>query len=228
LSADYLTIVTWFWGDKYDVSYVHKLAASLKRNVTQPYRFFVMTERERKADFGPGVERHAIKDPELLKEKGCFARLRMWEEGWQDNRRCLGRIACVDLDNVITANCDHLFYKPAEFTILQGVNSKNPCPYNGSIMMLRAHTNSHAWYDFSLKEAYRLPYDSFPDDQGWLAVKIPNAAAYGMADGVYAYQKPGWPAGDKLPDNACMVAFPGWRDPKQFQHLHWVKEHWRI
>jgi uncharacterized protein YbdZ (MbtH family) len=56
---------------------------------------------------------------------------------------------------------------------------------------------------------------------------MPDAGAYTGADGVYAFQKKSWPRGEALPKNARIVAFPGYRDPVGFQHLDWVKAHWR-
>jgi len=85
------------------------------------------------------------------------------------------------------------------------------------------------WRDFSLKNAELAPKHEFPDDQGWLWYKIPDAAGWkvGPASGVYGFQKPKWPKGDALPKDARIVAFFGWRDPSKFTHLDWVKANWR-
>lgn len=229
MSADpTLAIVTWLWGDKYSSDYVYKLASSVRRHLRQPHRFLLMTERERDIDLDKSlIERHAIKDPILLQEKGCFARLRMFDPTWQAKRRLGGRIVCLDLDCVIVNGLDDLFLRKEDFIILQGVNSNNPCPYNGSLMLLRANTNTHVWYDFSVEAARRLPYHDFPDDQGWLWKKAPNAGAFTDKHGVYAFGKVGWPKGEGLPPNARIVAFPGWRDPAKFSHVPWVKENWK-
>jgi hypothetical protein len=221
-----LTVATWLWGTKYSDSYVDKLFASLRRNLKQPTRFMVVTERARDIVLPDGVERHAIKDEDLCSVKGCFARLRMFDPGWQANRGIKDRLVCIDLDAVVTGPLDTLFDRPGDFHILQGCNTSNPCLYNGSMMMLSAGTNASVWTEFSLEAATALPYDSFPDDQGWLAAKLPNAAAWTASDGVYAFQKRGWPRGNELPANARVVAFPGWRDPSKFD-LPWIQTHWR-
>jgi hypothetical protein len=222
-----LTICSWLWGAKYNDFYVDRLFASLRRNIKQPTRYMLITERARSIVLPEGVERHAIKDEDLCSVKGCFARLRMFDTGWQHNRGIKDRLVCIDLDAVITGPLDTLFDRPGDFHILQGCNASNPCPFNGSLMMLRAGTNESVWSEFSLEAAAALPYDSFPDDQGWLAVKLPNAAAWTNADGVYAFQKRGWPKGTALPANARVVAFPGWRDPSKFIELPWIKSNWR-
>ena len=135
------------------------------------------------------------------------------------------RIVNLDLDLVVTGQLDQLFERD-KFTILQGVNTTNPCPMNGSVWMLRAGERPDIWSDFSVTKSAAVPFHSFPDDQGWFWHKIPDAGAWGPADGVYGFKKVGWPKGDGLPANARIVAFPGWRDPTKFENLDWVKKHW--
>jgi hypothetical protein len=222
-----LVVCTFLWGSKYDPAYVERLAAGVRRNLKQPHRFLCMTERERNATFSDGVERHAVKDPHLI-GRGCFPRLRLWDGGWQKNRG-IGdgdRVASVDLDNVVVGPLDALFERPEDFVILQGVNASNPNPYNASMFMLRPGTNMHVWQDFSPEAAAKVPHDSFPDDQAWLAEMVPGAGAWGPKDGVYAFAKPGWPKGENLPTNARVVCFPGHRDPAKFTRLGWVRDNW--
>jgi hypothetical protein len=129
----------------------------------------------------------------------------------------------------VTGELDSLFGGPGDdFTILQGVNSQNPCKMNGSVWMLRAGARPDVWADFNLEAAQaKTKIHAFADDQGWFEYKMPDAGAWGPTDGVYGFKKEGWPSGDELPAGARIVAFPGWRDPSKFEHLDWVKEHWR-
>ncbi len=225
-----LAISTWLWGDKYSVEDVMKLRRGVARNLTQPHRFLVMTERERVCSFPDGVERHAIKDPDLLAYRGCFARLRMFDLGWQQNRKIDDRLVTLDLDVVITGPLDELFDRPETFVILAGANSMNPCPFNGSVMMLRPGYHEEIWSTFSMEEAAKIKHYEFPDDQGWIAHKLPRAATWrcGRKSGIYAFLKPGWPVFDRnsLPPGARIVAFPGAREPRDFKHLPWVKQNW--
>lgn len=211
-----LTICTWVWGTKYGPHYLAKLSAALRRNVEQPFEFVV---------FSPQPQ-----DAHLIDKPGCFARLRMFDPEWQKAIGLEGRLVCLDLDLVITGPLDELFDRPEPFVILQGANASNPCPFNGSVMMLRAGAHPEVWSDFNVNEARRIPFFEYPDDQGWLAHKVPDAAGWkaGPESGVYAFQKPGWPArSEALPKDARIVAFPGWRDPHLFTHLDWVRRHWR-
>lgn len=216
-----LTICTWLWGDKYSIADVNKLVAGIKRHLKQPYRFLLITDQPNDV-----YECLPIHDPELL--NGCFARLRMFDIEWQQKNNITGRLACMDLDTVITGPLDELFDRDESFSILQGANSSNPCPYNGSIFMLKAGAHSDVWSDFSIEAAAEVPFYEFPDDQGWLAHKIPSAGGWqvGSGTGIYAFGKPGWPKGETLPMGARIVVFPGWRSPEKFKHLPWVRENW--
>lgn len=225
-----LAICTWLWGDKYSPTDVMKLRNGVARHLKQQHRFMVMTERER--DWSPpdGIERHAIKAPHLLAHKGCFARLHMFDYGWQINRKIDDRLVCLDLDAIVTGPLDQLFDRSETFVILAGANSRNPCPYNGSVMMLRPGHHGEVWSTFSIQAANETPFYEFPDDQGWLSQRLPMAATWpcGRRSGIYGFMKPGWPyQTNRLPDKARIVAFPGARSPKDFMHLPWVREHWK-
>jgi hypothetical protein len=209
-----LIICTWVWGTKYGHDYISKLFGGIRRNLTQDYLPMVTTP--------PAEDRHLTEIP------GCFARLRTFDPAWQaaNGIEPGDRIVCMDLDMVITGSLDGLFDREEPFTILQGVNSSNPCPMNGSLWMLQAGYRPDVWHEFSLELAAKVPFADFPDDQAWFADMMPDAGSFGPEDGVYAFMKRGWPKGEALPKGARIVAFPGWRDPSKFEHLDWVKEHW--
>jgi len=212
---DKLTICTWVWGTKYPNYYVERLKNAVARHVHQEYHWAV---------FSPTNE-----DLHLTEIPGCFARLRMFDKEWQEEHHISGRLVCLDLDAVVVGPLDSLFDRDESFVILHGGNSENPCPYNGSLQMLRAGTHHDVWEDFSVEEAKaKTAVYSFPDDQGWYAYKIPDAAGWKVGqDGVYCFQKPGWPKNNELPRDARIVAFPGWRDPSKFTHLQWIKDNWK-
>ncbi len=224
-----LHITTHLWGNAYGEHYVRRLAAAVGRNLTEPHRFTCLTDSVRHL---PDVHQFKIPTPSALTSiKGCFARLRLFDPAYQEH---LGinpgdRVVSLDLDLVVTGELDTLFDRSEDFTILQGINSTNPCPYNGSVWMLRAGARPDVWIDFSFKNytKFNVPFHSFPDDQGWFNYKMPDAGSWGPDDGVYGFKKQGWPSGDDLPVNAKIVAFPGWRDPAKFEHLQWVKDNWR-
>jgi hypothetical protein len=212
-----LHISTWIWGDKYSAEHLRKLEDGVARHMVQEYRWMVCH---------PEPE-----DGYLTVIPGCFARLRMFDPEWQERQDIEpgDRLVCLDLDSVVISTLDPLFDRPEPFLILQGANASNPCPFNGSVMMLRAGYRPDVWSDFSLEAASKAPRYQFPDDQGWLWHKLPDAAGWkvGSASGIYAFRKPGWPSrGTALAADARLVVFPGWRDPSQYADLPWVRENW--
>src|SRR5262245_49298135 len=225
-----LAICTWLWGNKYGTQDVYKLKRAIDRNIGQVYRFIMITEETRPISKQTlsGVERYPIIDLKLLSTPGCFARLRMFDPKWQAQLKIDDRLVCLDLDVVITRKIDALFNRPENFVILAGANSVNPCPFNGSVMMLRPGYHEYVFSDWTFMKSVALPYHDFPDDQGWIAHKIPNAATWkaGTESGIYAFKKPGWPHGLNLPMDAKMVVFPGKRQPSQYIGLSWVEQHW--
>lgn len=243
-----LTVCTWWWGDKFALEDVAKLAAGVRRNLRRPYRFACIHDKGF-PDFPADVHcSWPIPDEPLTKFPGCYARLRMFDPAWQamypGNVGIYGssasdQIVCIDLDTVITGLLDDLFSRNEPFVIMQGGNASNPCKFNGALMMLRAGAYPEVWRDFSVDAASKVPFDSFPDDQGWIWDRLPNAAGWkcGIDSGVFVFRKPGWPSfdrkmkrgGDDLPKGARLVTFSGGRSPKKFdRHLDWVKKNWAV
>jgi hypothetical protein len=222
-----LTVCTWFWGDKFNASDVAKLQAGVSRNLKAEHQFVAITDQPRKLQCGawPIVDA----DRALLAIKGCFARLRMFDPNWQRAHGIVhgDRLACIDLDTVITGPLDPLFDRYESFVIMQDGNASNPCRFNGALQLLRAGWHREVWDDFSIEAASRVPFYAFPDDQGWLWHKLPTAAGWkcGRESGVYVFQKPGWPGGTALPDGARLVTFIN-KTPRDIEHLDWVKRNW--
>jgi hypothetical protein len=208
-----LTVITWLWGNKYSREYVDKLARGLTRNIKQDFRFLVIEPDQSDPLIGPG----------------CLIRLKMFDPFWARARGITGRIVCIDLDVVVTGPLDPLFDRPEPFLILTGANSVNPCPFNGSLMMLRAGKHPEVWGSFTVIAAEHVPFYKFPDDQSWIYHKLPNAAGWnvGLESGIWSFRKRGWPSNDVLPPNSRLVCFPGQQDPGQFTGLKWIQQHWR-
>lgn len=222
-------IVSWFWGHKYSPVYIPKLRDALKRNIHQPYTFNVASKGAWLQ--GSGWNAWSIADWHLLKEPGCIVRIRMFDWKWLE---CHGvnkgdKVVNLDIDSVVVANLDPLFDKYDRydsFAILQGINTTNPNPYNGSLWMFTAGEHRDVWEDFSLEALHQVPKHSIYDDQAWLWHKLPNANGFGPDDGVYGYKKKFWPKGTDLPENARLVVFPGKRSPHRLDYVDWVVKHW--
>jgi hypothetical protein len=233
-----LVVSTWWWGNKFPIDNVNKLAAGVKRHLKRPYRFACIHDKGFPAFSDDVHHSWPIPDENLTKVQGCFARLRMFDPTWQQaypfhsmyDDAPSDCIVNIDLDTVITGPLDPLFNRNEPFIIMQGANAVNPCPMNGALMMLHAGVHSEVWNDFSLEAAQQVPFHSFPDDQGWIWHKVPDAAGWrvGPEYGIYVYQKRGWPMGtNKFPKDARLVTFVN-RDPSQLVHLDWVRENWKL
>ncbi len=223
-----LTVVTYCWGQRYPLLYVRRLVAAVKRNLKKEHQFICFSDHKMHAVDGVRMFRLRDQEAALTKFKGCFARLALFDPAIQREIGATGRILCLDLDLIVTGPLDDILDKRGPFTIVQGINTTNPCPYNGSMWMLNAGYRPDIWSDFSIEAASKIPRHAFPDDQGWFWAKIAedHAGVFSPNGGVYGFKKKGWPSGDNLPANARVVAFPGWRDPIKFEHLPWVMEHW--
>ena len=209
-------ICTWLWGTKWPTVYADRLFAGIKRNLRQEYRSVLITDQPVNcADIVCQIDEI---DRPLLDRRGCLVRMRMFDHVWQERlgMKAGSRIVNIDVDAIITGELDPLFGGDDEFRIMQGFNSTNPCPFNGSLWMFRAGERHDVFDDFSFEEYKRLdvPFHAIPDDQGWLHSRFPNAASYTPADGVYAFKKKTWPGGLELPGGARVIAFPG-RTPEQ-------------
>ncbi len=234
-----LFVCSWLWGTKWPQQYAVNLFAGLRRNIEQEFRAVLITDHPVTVATGADIiVPIPDEDRPLLDKPGCLVRMRMFDKAFQDSigAKPGDRIVNIDIDSVITGKLGPLFDRDDEFTIMQGFNSTNPCPFNGSLWMFRAGERHDVFTDFSFQNymALGVPFHAIPDDQGWLHYKFPNAAAYTPADGVYAFKKKTWPGQLKggsdeqrhaLPEGARVVAFPG-RNPQQYMWLDWVKKHW--
>lgn len=219
-----LTILTWLWGTKYPVAHVENLRASVARHLKTPHRFVCVTNRE------VSGERIPIEDAKLFSVRdGCYVRLRMFDPDWQE-RHGLDHFVSLDLDVVATGELDPLFNRDDPFLILHGGHF-NPCPFNGSVMMVRRGARPEIWSKFDVAEAERVAMKDGiwrGSDQTWVAHIAPDAPGWTYSDGIYCFRKPGWPQGsDELPPDARLVAFPGANDPSRLTGLRWIRENWR-
>lgn len=223
-----LYVVAYSWGNKYTSEYVDRLRRGVARNLKQEHRFALISDDGRVVD---GCESWRIPDEDLhlTAIPGCLARLRLFDPDYLA-RHGASKVVVLDLDSVITGPLDDVFDRPEPFVIFQGANAANPCPYNGSTWMLDAGYRPDVWEDFSIEAAARAPFFIFPEDQAWLAHKIPGAAGWkiGHESGLYAFNKKHWPRNNRLPPDARIVTFVGRKDPSLYTHLDWVREHWSL
>lgn len=221
-----LYVVAYSWGNKYTPEYVDRLRRGVARNLKAEHRFALVSDDGREVE---GCESWRIPDEDLhlTTIPGCLARLRLFDPAYLASHGA-SKVIVIDLDTVVTGPLDDVFDRPEPFVIFQGCNSVNPCPYNGSTWMLEAGYRPDVWSDFSLEAAAKTPFYLFPEDQSWMAHKLPGAAGWtvGPKSGLYGFKKRNWPHGEKLPSDARLVTFVGSRDPGKFLHVDWIERHW--
>jgi hypothetical protein len=226
--VDQITFVCFKWGSKYPGHYVSRLASGIVRNYVGPHRFICFADNRNGI---PGwIDVKPIEDRYLLPiDDGCYVRVRMFDPKWQE-RYNITRLVSLDLDLIITGGLNPLFDRSESFMILGGGHF-NPCPYNGSVMMIEAGAARQVWDDFYLIracEVARADGRYRGTDQTWIAHCVPDAATWTYRDGIFSFRKPGWPTNSLLkPEGARIVSFPGNADPLQYTHLPWVQEAWR-
>ena len=141
------------------------------------------------------------------------------------------RILSLDLDVVITGNIDHIVSRPESAVWWRNPNHPKPgrAFFQSSVQFFEPGARSFLWSDFDPKETVKFVNWRFGGkEQAWLAERLEwNEATYTDADGIYGAGRLGSKGiGSELPENACIVSFPGAREPSQpeTQQIHpWIR-----
>lgn len=230
-----ITVATYFWRDPtrsgrgytFNHDHVRVLRDMLKRNLSLPYRFVCVTD-----ETVAGVD---TVRPDMSKHipGTIFARLMQHNPDWA--RTNLGeRILSLDLDIVITGSIDHLVSRQEDFIIWRNPNFPQPgrAFYQSSVQLFSAGARPELWNDFDPKETPKWVNWRFGGkEQAWISERLPwDEAYFDHRDGIYgAGRLGGTGVYSELPENACIVSFPGAREPSQpeTQAKHpWIKEHY--
>lgn len=145
------------------------------------------------------------------------------------------RVLSLDLDIVVTRNIDHIVNRPEPIILWRNPNfpAPNRSFYQSSVQLFTPGARPQLYDDFDPKETIKFVNWRFGGrEQAWLAERLDwNEAHFDEKDGIYgAGRLGGKGVYSELPENACIVSFPGARAPWQaeVQEKHpWVREHWR-
>jgi len=167
-----------------------------------------------------------------------FARLMQHNPEWC--RKNLGeRVLSLARDIVITGAIDHIASRQEDFVIWRNPNYGAPkrAFYQSSVQLFTAGARPQLWEDFDPQETPKWVNWRFGGrEQAWISERLEwDEAYFSDKDGVYgagrlARGEYGAGVYEGLPENACIVSFPGARAPWQpeVQEMHpWVKEHYR-
>jgi hypothetical protein len=248
--ADVITVVFYWWTDRqgksvcnahnryyYTADDVRMGVAMVRRNLTVPHEFVVITDRL-EAFAGDSDIRAVPLNQKTFVPGTRFAKLMTYAP--QTAELVGRRLMVLDLDFVCCGNLDHVARRTEDLVLWRNPNHKpgtRRARYNTSIVLHTPGTRPALFAGFDpVKDPARLRQKTGGTDQAWISEQVDyDHPAYltPQDDGVYGAgrMKDADPSTcRKLPENACLVFFPGNRTPKQ-DHIQaeftWIKEHRR-
>ena len=225
-----LTVATYFWNDparasrgySFNHDHVRILRNMVERNLTLPHRFVCVTD-----DKIEGIETVPL-DWNKHVPGTIFMRL------MQHNPKIasiLGkRILSLDLDIVITRNIDHIAGRTEDIVLWRNPNFPQPrrAFYQSSVQLFNVGARPQLWNEFDPRETPKWVNWRFGGaEQAWISERLEwDEAYFDASHGIYgAGRLGGNGVYSELPENACIVSFPGAREPgqKEVQEKHpWV------
>lgn len=244
-------------GSKFAAPYtaddVRVLKRMIERLLSLPHEFVVITDRPEA--FSDDLAIRAIPlDRSTHVPNTCFARLMTFHP---QGRELFGAdtFLQIDLDTLIVGTIDHLVTRPENLALwrnparipwaaadapgtkamaelvdgcfLHRIN-QNRCYYNTSILLHRLGTLPWVW------EGFDPGHPPAKDDQWYLSDLFGEGCAFfdGARDGVYRIARedtPGSGVDGALPENACIVTFPGscgkWSESSIRAKNPWINEY---
>lgn len=237
-----LTVACFYWRDnqdrcqnvyQYSSEDVTLLRNQVRRNLSRDHEFVCVTDRPKEID--PDIRTVPL-DKRLHIPGGRYAKLQVFP---QIAAETIGeRVLTLDMDSVITRPIDHLVDRDEDLVLWRNPNwgLKRRAYYNTSVMLVRPGARAEIYNRFdprvSHDEAARMTGWGGTDQRfiSWIAGR--EEAHWTAADGIYGAGRlgdycPGM-ATTVLPENACIVTFPGRRHPKmpKVQEKHpWIVEY---
>ena len=213
--------------NKISTGHVNKMYNMVKRNLGIDNRIFCITDEPEGLDLR--IEIIPIWD-DAKEHGGCYKRLKFFS---REMKKLIGnRIVQCDFDTIITGDITHLIDRKEPLILYK----HHQHLVNGGLWIMDAGIRDDVWTEFNKDQlkAIAAKEKHIGTDQGWLKyylshdLKAGKIKTIGRAEGIYDMRtdiinsRQG-----KLPEDCCMVVFPGARDPSNFTHLDWVKEHWK-
>jgi hypothetical protein len=202
----------------------------VKRHLSVPHEFVVVTDRPQLFD-GDRASIHAFR-PDMRKHVPgtCFLKLTTFHPAFP-----FKRLLQIDLDTLIVGSIDHLVDRGEDLVMWRNPSripwdrpavSGRPY-YNTSLLLYRKNTRTELWSEFDPSNPLAR------DDQWWLSDRLgPDMPYWDGNDGVYRLGRedtPGSGVVGELPDNACIVTFPGsegkWREPRIQAANPWIEQY---
>ena len=219
----------------YGADDVRMAVAMAGRNLTVPHEFVVLTDKPEAFD-GDSHIRAVPLDMRTFVPGTRFVKLMTYAP---ETAKTVGEYLMVlDLDCVITGNLDHIASRREDLILWRNPNHQpgtRRARYNTSIVLHRPGSRPELFAKFNPQsDPARLRQKTGGTDQAWISEQVDYDHPHYLTpekDGVYGAgrMKDADPTTcKKLPDNACLVFFPGNRTPKQ-QHIQaeftWSPQH---
>lgn len=206
-----LTVTTCLWDANdashtfsrcYDETWVNRLYAGFKRNLTQPFRFVCFTDRQR--EFAPGIEWRLLKDKEPH-YGACIEPFQM---------DC-PMIFC-GLDTVIVGNIDHL--ADYALTATKPAVPRDPFPTSrwektNAVVIAPAGCRAMLWDGYAGE-----------NDMDWINTRDVDLLDELFPAEIVSFKgRVQWMG---IEDETRVVYFHGMRKPHELLAHEWVREHW--
>lgn len=243
-----LAIVCYFWHDaaadtvNYTIDDVALLKSMVERHITVPHKFVCLADQpNRFAQVGVDA---AQLDMRAHVPRRIWAKLMTFSP---DIGEVLGadRIVAIDLDTVIVGNIDAVVARDEPLVLWRNPGRQpwakpegrgaNRALYNSSVVSIRPGARSDIWNEFIEKTPEASLAMRYMHDQDWISYKVGMDCPYfDDSHGIYRLGRadtPGSGVNGTLPDNACIVTFPGDGGKPWLKHVMaenpWIAEHRR-
>lgn len=232
-----LSVVTFFWHDdarkrnyKFNHQHIRILRNMVGRNLSVPHKFICVTDDE--------VDDIDTVPLDWSKHVPGTVFLRLCMRNPEFGRPLGDRILCLDLDVVITGSLDKLVSRTEESVWFHNPNFPGPgrAFYQSSIQLFTPGSHSELYADFDPAETPKWVNWRFGGaEQAWISERLPWDLPYmDHRDGIYGAGRLGdWISSnvvETLPENACIVTFPGNRmvdQPDVIAKHPWIERHYR-
>lgn len=188
--------------------YVKKLRRQVRKHLTIPHEFFVVTDDP--ASFYPRMK---VKPATL---PGWWEKLRLFKAGMFPG----GRVLFLDLDTFIVGNIDDIASYDGQFATLRDFWRKDGL--GPAVMLWRTDADLGIWEEW---EAAGKPMKLANGDQGWLEQHFGNRKPDILQDrfqGRFVSYKTHCTT--CIPEGASVVCFHG--KPRPHEATGWAKEYW--
>ncbi len=237
-----ITVVLWYWGNKYTPDHVNKTASMVGRHLRLPHRVICLTDSPTNID--PSIEcRDLPPMPDYINSNRHLRRLWIFSN---EAKELGDNLLQLDIDCIITGDITHLVAPKVTSPICiwkAGSLGSLPFALNPTFLWLKAGVHSGLW-DKIRSNPERLFADAqkahcVGSDQAICTYhftnqdphnrlnRIPWIETWDSSDGILGLTVDLQHGKKPLPPHTRIVSFHGRWDPAQCTSWPWVVEHWR-